>query len=334
MRRISVPYELALPYLLEMRDVPVPVRDLFAQSISQIDLGLLDEALKTTEQAHAVTTRRRDRYGEVLALLLRADVLRRRQCWEDSLEAIRQALYWLELRVSPEAHYNEAVAVYLEGLVHWTLGADTRVLETFAYAQEAFVESERYWTYEQHEARAADCRDVVRWMSQILQLQDSLPPDEPSMILPVYEVVHTTRVRTDVYAVRPFPVEMPTDVLSSFLPPDISPVGPDGPPLAWLDLCADYVAVRIVQDGSVFSSARRGDLLIVEVTGVQPATGEIALRSERSFVRRTDGRVEFRSVRCQVPDASVFSTRGLSGVPRWLIREGNRPSWNTENTAC
>jgi len=63
----------------------------------------------------------RDRYAGALAIVLRAEALGRVARREESLDAIRRALHRLELRVSLVARYNEGVAVYLAGVVHYVL---------------------------------------------------------------------------------------------------------------------------------------------------------------------------------------------------------------------
>jgi hypothetical protein len=223
----------------------------------------------------------------------------------------------LELRASPVAHYNEAVAVYLEGVIHCTLRADEKVLETFAYAQEAFVESGRHWGFEQHDVRVADCRNVIRWMNGLLDLLATTRSDEPVVILPVYEFVNTTLIRTGVTAIEPYQVMVPGQIIAPYLPDHIHPLQMDTLSLLDLRPQTTYIGVRIPEDAYMVDPGRKGDLLIVEATAPQPADGTLALTSDRPFVRRRDGRVEFRPALRGVPQ----STRGWVGIPRVLIRD-------------
>jgi hypothetical protein len=327
MRWVSLPEELALPHLLELGDYDLSTvyRDLFLQVLTRLRQGQLHTALALSEQAYASIKGDRDRYGQSLALVLRAEVLRRLQRWEESLDAIRGALRWLELRGSPVACYNEAVAVYLEGIIHCTLRADEKVLETFAYAQEALVDRERYWGFEHHDMRVADCRNVIRWMSGLLDLLHTTRSDEPVMILPVYEFVNTLLIRTDVVAFEPYQVMVPAQVLAPYLPDYLHPVQLDTLSVLNLRPQTTYIGVRIPEDGYMVRQGCKGDLLIVEATTPRPAEamtpqsaeGTLMLTSDKPFIRRRDGRVEFRPALPGVPQ----STRGWVGIPRLLIRE-------------
>ena len=60
----------------------------------------------------------------------------------------------------------------------------------------------------------------------------------------------------------------------------------------------------------------------VEVMGASSYPGELLLVSERPFLRRTDGRIEFQPALAPVSSWGHPSERGLVGIPRILIRGG------------
>lgn len=318
MRWICLPEELALPHLLELQDVPTPQRHLLAQLKVRLKEGAFESALTLAEQAYALAYRTPHRVSEALALLFRADIYRRMHHWEDALDAIHYALRWLEHQVSPVARYNEAVSVYVEGLVHATLQADQKVLETFAYAHQGLVASEQHWVFEQNMDRAADSRSVRRWMSQILDKQTTTLSSEISLLLPVYELVDDRSVCTDVVVLQPFQVTIPSDVMARYLPANYVPVQMDALPFLQLDPQVSYFAVRIPEDGYILRTACRGDLLIVEATTPELSEGGLTLTSDKPFVRQDDDRVAFRpAVR-----NGEQSAKGLAGIPRLLIKGG------------
>lgn len=322
MRWISLPYELALPHLLHIHDLSVTLRGFLGESAFQIEAGAFDAAFEEIRQAYTLAKSRLDRYGQSLALLFRAETFRRMLCWEDCLDSIRGALYWLELSASPVGRYNEAVAAYLEGVVHWTLCAEDKMVQTFAYAQETLVESEQYWEYERHEGRAADCRDLTRWIDHLLKIRRTLVYGEATVVIPVYEFVNTTRIRTGAFAIPPFDVRIPVDAARHCLPANCLPVDLEAYLSPSLSPYARYAAVRFISEGQWLPEGKVGDLLVVEVTGASSHPSELLLVSGRSFSRRVDGRIEFEPALAPVPSRAHPSERGIVGIPRILIREG------------
>ncbi|MGC9346891.1 MAG: hypothetical protein ACP5JG_02030 [Anaerolineae bacterium] len=321
MRWISLPEELALPHLLELQDTQLYLRDAFSQILTLLRTAHFESALRLSERAYTLAYRKRDRAAQPLALLLRAGVCWRLGRWEDALDAIRHALGYLELQVSPTAHYNEALAVYAEGLLHWVLRADEKVVETFAYAHQGLVESERYWGFEQNAGRVAACRDVIRWMSSLLDALDPLDSSEVTVILPVYEFVNGRWIRTDIKRVGPYQVAIPAEVVARYLPSTYVPIQLDTLLFFPLNPSSIYIAVRIPADSQMLSQGRRGDLLVVETVVPRSLNEELVLTSEKPFVRRSDGRVEFRPA---FRDGAEPAER-LVGIPRVLIREGDEP---------
>ena len=164
MRWISLPDELSLSCLLDVRDVIQPNRDALVASLRQLQEGRPDLALLTTGRVFGQAKHLRDRYGQALALLGQAEAYRYLGRWEEGLDAIRTALHWLELQVAAVAHYNEAIAVYIEGVIHFTLGARERMVETFTYAQHVLRRASVTGASRHNDARSSDCRNVVGWI--------------------------------------------------------------------------------------------------------------------------------------------------------------------------
>jgi len=319
---VSVPWELSPVHLLELQDVTPLLRDQFSRGVGLLGRGDLAPALATVDQLSEVAAAQRDRYAGALALVLRAEVLRRMARWEESLDAIRRALHWLELRVSPVARYNEGVAVYLEGVVHYVLRAEGKVMATFAYAQEALADSVRHWGFEHNDARAADCQEIIRWMRRLLELQPEVGFGDVAMVVPVYEFVNRTAVRTDAVVVHPFQIMIPDSVIAEYASPEIRSVQLDVVSLLYPHPQTEYAAIRITREEPGVGLGRDGDLLIVEITGSSSAPGELRLTSDKPFVRRADGRVEFRSSARRNGPVAGHAGSGLMGIPRLLIREG------------
>ena len=321
MRWISLPVELALPHLLELQDVRLYLRDIFDQILMRLQTAQFEATLKLNEQAYTLAYRRRDRVAQPLCLLLRAGVFWRLGRWEEALDSIHHALRYLELQVSPVARYNEAIAVYTEGLVHCVLRADAKVTETFAYAHQGLLESERHWGFEQNAARVGRCRDVIRWMAHILDALKTPDSGEVTAILPVYEFVKGAWIRTDIKSINPYRLNIPAETLARYLPSNYIPVQLDTLSFLPLHPGAVYIAVRIPADAEMVRQGRRGDVLVVETVVPRPLEEALTLTSEKPFVRRSDGRVEFHPA---VREGTEPPER-LVGIPRVLIKEGDEP---------
>jgi len=320
MSRVSVPWELTPLHLLELQDVTPALADQLRHSAELVSQGDLTAAQRAVDQLLRAASARRDRYVGALGLVLGAELFRRLARWEDCLDAIRRGLHWLESRVSPVARYNEGVAVYLEGIAHYVLGAEEKVAVTFAYAQETLSVSERHWGFEHSDARAADCRNVIRWMRRLMELRDTAHSGDVALVVPVYEVVNRTAVRTDAAAIPLCQVTIPSEVLAKYAPSEITPILPDAVTVLTPRPYVQYAAIRITQDGPDFG--REGDLLVVEITGSGLSSGELVLTSDTPFVRRDNGRVELRSSARRSVLGMQLAGSGLMGIPRVLIREG------------
>jgi hypothetical protein len=353
---ISLPNELALPHLLDLRGVPMPVRDHLAQLPVQFVQGDPEATLASAAHCYGIAKRGYDRYGQALALIFQAEAYRRLACWEDALDAIRHALRWLELQVAPVVRYNEALTVYLEGVIHFTLQSRDRTAQTFAYAQDILAESERTWGLEGHAGRVADCRNVVRWMAQLLDVQESLQPHICVAVMPVYEFVNRVLIRTDAFALRTSFLSLPAEALTPYLPPGpgpsrhkvpgdglyvlqeadahrpraeergqlVLPIGSAMLAFPYLDPARSYVAVRAPSDETLWDQGRKGDLLIIEVTGAGESADASSLTADVPFVRRADGRIAMRSGFRDGTEALWPADSSFVGVPRLVIREGDQ----------
>ena len=316
MRLVCVPEELTPFYLLELREAPASFGLLLdGEARRHIENGRFDDALSAVDSVQTAALAKRDRHIVALAHLYKAEIYRRTQRWEDALDHTRQALQWLRRQVTQTAVYNLAVALSFEGLIHFILRADDKVLHAFARAQEALVESERFWGFERNLARVADCQNLTRWMSNLLALHTRMLPGELTMIVPVYELVNHTRVRTSVREILPFQLSLPDEVLRDYLPPHLVPVQVDTLPFLQLRPDAHYLAIKILADGELVSSSQAGDILLIEAVSPVPLTREIKLISDAPFVRRTDGHIHFS------PSTQEQETESFAGIPRVLIRE-------------
>lgn len=326
MRWVSLPEELAIPHLLDLPLGPHPLHPSLARSRATLVQGAFDSALHAANQAFEIAKRQHDRYAGALSLILRAETLRRLMRWEESLDALRLALHWLELDVSPVARHNEAMAVYLEGVIHYTLRADEKVTATFAYAQSTLLESARYWDFEQHTRRAADCRNVIRWLAQLGELQGADLRDPLLLVMPAYELVSCTLVRTGAIALPPFRPMIPDKVVARYCPPEVAPLRLET--VVFLDPSPEryYAAVRFTDNVCLtdvvgLGGICKGDLLILEVTGLGPGSGELVLTWDRTFVRSDAGHVAFHLAPGTSDLASPSVGSGLMGIPRVLIKD-------------
>lgn len=320
MRQIYIPEELTLFGLLELREVPASLGSaLIERGRESATEGHLEEALKATEGVMATASAQRQPAALTIAALYTAEILRRLQRWEEALETTLLALKGLRVQVSQVAGYNRAVAQSLEGLIHLTLRADDKARIAFAGAHDALADSERYWGFEKDHARVTDCRNCARWMSDLLNLLPDLPPGDLTMIVPVYELVNQTPIRTGVLPVSPYQTAIPGHVLREYLPSHILPLEIDTLPFLQLRPDAHYVAIKLPKDHDYAAFSRAGDMLLLEVASPVPLTREVILSSDAPFVRRTDGRVEFRPRRQE--------SERFVGIPRVLIRMKDEGGW-------
>lgn len=314
MRLVFVPTELTPRHLVALREIPTPLAEQLQETVGQsIDNGQYDEALAAAARVFTGARAARERHAAALALLYQAEALRRLQRWEEALDYTRRALTSLRAEVSQVAAYNKAVALYFEGLIHFVLRADDKALQVFVAAQDALVESERFWGFENNTRRVVDCRNLTRWMSNLLELPSRMPPGELVLIVPVYELVNQTLVRISAMIVTPFQVMLPSEALGEYLPSNYIPLYIETLPFLQLRPDARYLALKIPVDGELIRQSRAGDVLLMEAASPGLPTREVVLSQDAPFVRRTDGRILFGPYE--------QANEGFVGIPRVLIRE-------------
>lgn len=315
MRLLCVPEELTPLYLLELREMPSSFGDVLnGEARRFIGNGQFVDALSVVDRVQTAALADRDRHTVALARLYKAEIYRRMQRWEDALDQTQEALQWLRKQVTPVVVYNLAVALSFAGLLHFILHADDKVLHTFDQAQEALVASERFWGFERHPARVADCQNLTRWLSNLLTLRGRLPVHALTLLVPVYELLADyTPVLTRVMPILPFQLILSDAVLRDSLPPHLIPLQIDAIPFLQLQPDAHYLAIKIPAVGNLVPLSQAGDILLIEAVSPVPLTREIKLSGATPFVRRTNGRIHF--------GPSTQETEGFVGIPRILIRE-------------
>jgi tetratricopeptide (TPR) repeat protein len=312
MRQLSIPEELALPSLLELGGLKLGLQVYFAAGYRHLSRGRYEEAVKSGEQV--VSAARDDRYVTSLGHLLRAEGLRRLRRQQEAVDVVREALRWLELQVGLRAHYNESIAVYLKGCLHYSLRNEGDALNTFAYSQHALQGSANSWRIERRPDRVEDCRKLRRWMIQLVKLQTKLGA-ETAFILPVYDSLDRRINRIGVVPIRPFRAGIPAELLTEYFPEQYVPLMNQTVSFLSLDPEATYVAIQISEDKDpkLHNQAHKGDLLILEATNPAALRSGVELTSDdRPFVRGEGGQIEFRPVADDV--------EGFRGIPRLLIR--------------
>ncbi|MEA3397147.1 MAG: hypothetical protein U9R05_06760, partial [Chloroflexota bacterium] len=178
MRRIFVPYELTPLHLVNFTEVsPTFKRLLPIGEYPPFELSItIEDALSASKQALSVAQQQHQKESETLIHLCQADLLWRLERWEESLDAVRMAIKKFEFEISRTASYNQAIAVYFEGILHYILHADEKAIQTFIHAQEMLQENECDLSCDGEDEYAENCQDVARWISQLLQLRtQSLP---------------------------------------------------------------------------------------------------------------------------------------------------------------
>ncbi len=317
MRIVSIPVGLTPHHLLAPRGISAFMTDQLTGPISQnIDGGRYDEVVIAAEQLFPTARSARDPNAQALVYLYQAEALYRLMRLEEALEHAQQASVWLRSEVTQVATYNRGVSLYFEGLLHFILRADAHAMHAFNAAQEALVQSERFWDFEQNIIRSTACRTLARWMSRLLNLTAITPPGELVMIVPVYEMVNRTLTLVDAVPVTPFLVQLPKEALDAYLPANYVPLEIEA--LLFLQLWPDvhYLALRISRKGELVRQSQAGDILLIEAASpVSPQ--EITLTRDMPFVRRADGKIIFGPYEQQ---DEIFS-----GIPRLLIKKGNKP---------
>lgn len=325
MRRISVPPSLAPVQLAEFQDIPASLRKLLALDAPFNPQTLaFDEALAMAENALTTVRNQRERHAEALISLYTADLLWRSERWLEALELAAAASGWLKLQSSPIARYNEAIAVYFTGLLHFSLHADARALPLLMEAQSQLDESRRYWAVHAGREYFAACGRVSQWIAALVQLRGQTPPGSHTLIIPVYQyrdrapdaapdaASEAMVVSLDALRVRTRALDF--DLLAA---PDWIPLEVETLPLLDVRPGAYFFGVRVSKDEELTPHSRAGDVVLVEALSPLALTDDPALGSGlQPFTRHTDGTFMLR-------DPQRVG-QGFVGVPRVLLRRGWR----------
>jgi hypothetical protein len=296
MRRIFIPEELTPLYLIEPAEMPSPLREMLpSPELPLWDRETIQKTLTSAEALFTAAWGERERYAAALVRLYQADLLNRQERWEEALDATREASGWLKLQVSQRARYNEAIATYFEGTVHYILHADQQATQAFIHAQKLLQENERFWKLQGENAHIEDCHNVIRWITQLLSLRSQTEPGgNEVMIVPLYELEsQVPKVRISASAVPLLTLSMPVELVhyqeanAAFLPSDINVVTFPAPSAKQF-----YFAVKARTDGEFFPESKAGGHLLVEATSATMPTVdtiETLLNTKHGVLRKADG---------------------------------------------
>lgn len=321
MRRISVPPSLLPLQLAEFEELSPALRKqlIIAAPVNPRALAF-DEALTAAENALTVVRHQRDRYSEALLALYSADLLWRCERWLEALEMAAAAAGWFKLQSSPIARYNEAVAVYFNGLLHFALHADARAMPLFIEAQSQLEKSRQYWAAHTGRAYFEVCEQVNQWISALSSLRTQTPPGSQALIIPVYPShPHTPEAPLEALAIPLEALRIRPNILPLSLRPldNWTPLEIESLPVLDVSPGRYYFGVRLDEAGTFTDDSLAGDVVLVEALSPLALTEEPPLTGgTQPFIRQRDGKVMLRDPQ--------HSGEGLVGIPRLLLRQGWR----------
>ena len=320
MRHICVPPSLMPLQLAEFQDLPATLRKMLALDVP-LDPKLLifDEALATAENALTAVRNQRDRNSEALINLYCADLLWRSERWLEALEMATAAASWFKLQSNPIARYNEAIAVYFNGLLHFCLHADARAIPLLMEAQSQFEESRKYWSVHTGREYFEACGMANQWIAALIPLRMKTPPGSHTLIIPIYPYRNRTSHTTiEALAVALDTLQTPVGLNLNYLAmPDWIPL--EVGRLSLLDVRPGiaYFGIRLDEDQALLPDSKVGDIAIVEALSPLALADDQAIGgSVQTFTRQTDGAFVLR-------DPQQHG-QGFVGVPRLLLRRGGR----------
>lgn len=321
MRRICVPPSLMPLQLAEFQDLPATLRKMLALDVPlNPKLLAFDEALAIAENALTVVRNQRDRNSEALINLYSADLFWRSERWLEALEMASAAASWFKLQSSPIARYNEAIAVYFNGLLHFCLHADTRAMPLFMEAQSQLEESRQYWSVHTGREYFEACDITSQWIGALVPLRTKTPPGSHTLIIPVYPYHNrTASVIIEAVAITLDALQTPVGLLDfNYLAmPDWIPL--EVGKLSLLDVRPGtvYFGVRLDEDETWLPDGKAGDIVVVEALLPLALANDQALGgSVQTFTRQTDGTFMLREPQQR--------GQGFVGIPRLLLRRGGR----------
>ncbi len=313
MRFVSIPEHLSLFSLLVLDELPTFLLETLGRIRVLSKRGELEEAYRMTQDLLDGMRRREDWYTFSIVAAYRAELAWRLWRWGEALEHIESSLEWLRMQVTPVGRYNEALAVYFAGLLHYGLRLDSRAIQAFLDVQEHLEHFEEQWRLEGRYALAESCRAVLKWVASLLQLQRQSDIGEPFVVIvPLYERAgEGYEWRDTIDITDSFQEEIPSDRLHGLSP--YSKYPPETSVRFSLPLSATYAAIHILHEDELelARGVQRGDLLIVEVVAPLSPDKGVTLKDERTFVRRRDGHIAFRP---------VALGEEFVGIPRLILR--------------
>ncbi len=314
MRYLFTPEELTVPSLLTLDTLVEEARRYLQGTLrARLEQGQTEVALEELAALQEVSWERRARYTFAFYTLYRAELLRRLCRWEEALAELKRARPWLQGRVDTDARYDEAIALYLEGMLHYRLHAEQAAREALLHTQALLQRSEEDWHYRLEDRKLAIARRLSRWIEGLLSLQAATPPRARILIVPLY------------LSPAAFPVIEPVAVPA------------EGGDLKLVDrtyhcrllmegertLCpfcdSFYFALRVGEEEAPYlPDGRPGDLVVMAWEAPRPLRADVAF-ALRSFRRYPDGRIVWE-------DESQPVLK-LGGLPRMLCHvEQTTPS--------
>lgn len=320
MRRICVPPSLMPLQLAEFQDLPATLRKMLALDVPlNPNLLVFEEALATAENALTAMRNQRDRNSEALINLYCADLLWRSERWLETLEMTTAAAGWFKLQSNPTARYNEAIAVYFSGLLHFCLHADARAIPLLMEAQSQFEESRQYWSVHTGRGYFEACSMVSQWIAALIPLRMKTPPGSHTLIIPLYPYRNRTpHTAIEALSISLDTLQIPVGFNFNYLAmPDWIPLEVGKLPLLDMRPGAAYFGVRLDEDEAFHPECRAGDVVIVEaLSPLALAADQVLGNGVQTFTRQTDGTFLLRDPQ--------QSQQGFVGIPRLLLRRGGR----------
>ena len=314
MRYLFTPEELTVPSLLTLDTLVEEARHYLQGTLrARLEQGQMEVALEELAALQKVSWERRARYTFAFYTLYRAELLRRLCRWEEALAELRRARPWLQGRVDTDARYDEAIALYLEGMLHYRLHAERAAREALLHTQTLLQRSEEDWRYRLEDRKLAIARRLSRWIEGLLSLQAATPPRTRILILPLY------------LPPADFPVIEPIAVPAEGRDLEVGSrtyrcrLLMEGE-RALCPFCDSfYFALRVGEEEAPYlPDGRPGDLVVMAWEAPHPLQADVAF-ALRSFRRYPDGRIVWE-------DESQPVLK-LGGLPRMLCHvEQTTPS--------
>ncbi len=305
MRYLFLPEELTVLQLLPLDTLAVEPRAEMEAVLEQIIRGEMEEALERLSRQQEKAWGQRRRYLFALNGLYRAELLRRQCRWEMALQEMERVLPWLSTRSDTDARYDEAVALYLQGLIYYRLHTDDKAQDCFLTAIAHIRRCMEDWSYRLEDEKLELGRRLVHWMERLLEAQPQTPPLARKAIVPLY-IPPPPVLRFDLLILPLYEGEGKQGQTTMYCRPVDAHER-----LLCCPLCGRfYFALPVSPEGlPALSDSKPDDLIVM--------TSERPLRLEevfalRSFRRYPDGEIVWE-------DESMPRVK-LSGIPAALCR--------------